>query len=272
MTENFPPESPNLPDEPDVLPAEEDVKPARAARRRSWTPLYLLIPVAFVLGLGAGYVMWGRSLSKVQQELTALQTQVAQQGDTQQGGAQEQQQAKFRRYDVPIADNPAQGPENAAITIIEFSDYECPFCKRWHDEVLPQILKNYPDKVRFVYRDFPLSSIHSNATSAAEAANCANDQDAYWAFQGKLFSDGGLGIEAYQKYADELKLNTTEFNKCLSERKYRDEVKADFDYAANLGVSSTPTFFLNGIPIVGAQPYEVFQQVIEKELAGEIPK
>ena len=217
----------------------------------------LMVPLAFVLGLGVGYLFWGRQ--------AAAPTQAAGQVETQQPQA-------VKRYDVPVDDDPAIGPEDAPITIIEFSDYECPYCRRWYDQVFLRLRQEYPDKVRIVFRDFPLSSIHPNATAAAEAANCAGEQDAYWDFHGKLFTGEGLNNNLYVQYAKDLGLNVEDFQACLESGRYQSEVQADYKYASDLGVQSTPTFFLNGIPIVGAQPWDVFKQVIDKELAGEIPK
>ncbi len=206
-----------------------------------------LMPVMFALGLGMGYVLWGRE------------------------GTTSAPQQQVRRYNVPVDDDPAIGPTDAPITLIEFSDYECPYCRRWHNEVYVRLAKEYGDKIRFVYRDFPLTSIHPNALPAAVAANCAYEQGMFWEFHDLLFSGTGLGNAYYLQYANELGLDLEAFQACLDAERFQQEVQADFSYAAALGVRSTPTFFLNGIPIVGAQPYEVFKQIIEKELAGEIP-
>jgi len=215
----------------------------------------LLIPMIFALGIGSGYLIWGRTPPATATP-AALATATVQ----------------VRRYDVPVDDDPFIGPEDAPITIIEFSDYQCPYCKKWHDEVLDQLLANYPDQIRFVYRDFPLISLHPGAAPAAEAADCAGEQGSYWPFYQALFSmKYDLTTEAYQQYAAELGLDMQAFAECLADRRYEPEVMGDYNYAVNLGVSSTPTFFINGIPIVGAQPYEVFKQLIDKELAGEIP-
>jgi protein-disulfide isomerase len=139
--------------------------------------------------------------------------------------------------------------------------------------VLPRLFETYPDQVRLVYRDFPLTSIHSSAFAAAEAANCAGEQDAYWAYHDKLFvSELGLGKGAFEQYAGQLGLDMEAFNACVGDRRYQEEVAADIDYAMNLGIRSTPTFFINGIALVGAQPFEVFKDVIDKELAGEFPQ
>jgi protein-disulfide isomerase len=252
-----------------------------------WSTIFmLLIPVAFFIGLGIGYVAWGQDLAQTKQALTdtqetAVSAEAAQQNAASQAQAnpqavavpqQQEPPQDVVRYDVPVDDDPGIGPEDAAITIVEFSDYQCPYCQRWHAEVYTKLLVDYPDEVRIVYRDFPLTSIHSEAVPAAEAANCAFEQGSFWEYHDKLFSgELTLGQDAYLQYASSLGLDMENFEECVASRRYADEVQADFQYAANLGVQSTPTFFLNGIPIVGAQPYEVFKQIIDMELAGEIP-
>lgn len=240
------------------------------------THLYaVLLPLAFVLGLSVGYLLWGRAYEAAAvRQAAEAPVNVETSSETSDSQASEQTQATAQpvtRYDVPVDDDPSIGPADAAITIIEFSDFECPYCRKWHDEVYPLLMENFAGQVRLVYRDFPLSSIHQNASAAAQAADCANEQGAYWEYHDKLFSmERGLSSEAYQSYAQDLGLDISKFDECLQDEKYKDEVDADFEYAAKLGVRSTPTFFINGIALVGAQPFEVFQQVIEKELAGEI--
>jgi protein-disulfide isomerase len=226
------------------------------AQKRT-TMLAALLPFAFIAGLLAGYIFWGRDGNQPSPAAAAQPTTAP----------------NLTRYDVSTDDDPAYGPENAPITIVEFSDYQCPYCTQWENQVWPQILKAYGDKIRLVYRDFPLSSIHSQAAQAAFAANCANEQNSYWPYHDKLFeSKSGLGESALKEYASELNLDMTAFDECLSSQRYKDEVQADFDYAAKLGVNSTPTFFINGIALIGAQPFEVFKQVIDNELAGKNPQ
>jgi protein-disulfide isomerase len=228
---------------------------AQSARRSML--LVVLLPLFFGLGLGSGYLLWGRQAATVEQA----------------AGSQAINPDEIRRYDVSPDDDPSLGPAGAQITIVEFSDFECPFCTKWYAEVWPQIQAAYPSQVRLVYRDFPLTSIHSNAIAAAEAAHCAGDQNAYWEYHNLLFaSEYGLGKEAYLRYAGQLNLDSAAFNECLESRRYQDEVQADYEYAANLGIRSTPTFFINGIAVVGAQPFAVFKQVIDLELAGELPQ
>ncbi len=232
----------------------------------------VLLPLAFVAGLSLGYIFWGRASAPAAQTASAVpRTNPAASTSDQSQTSAEGQTQQVTRYDVPIDDDPILGPEDAPITIIEFSDYECPYCRNWHDQVFKQLFEAYPDEIRLVYRDFPLFSIHPNAVPAAEAANCAYEQGSFWEFHDKLFGmELDLSDEAYQQYAQDLNLDMDAFNECVETRRYRDEVQADYTFASELGVRSTPTFFINGIALVGAQPYEVFQQVIDKELAGEL--
>lgn len=227
-----------------------------------------LLPLAFVLGLSVGYLLWGRAPSGAASQQAAAPASAQAAADSSAASGQDRQ---VRRYDIPVDDDPSLGPADAAITIIEFSDYECPFCTKWHDEVWPQIQAAYPSQVRLVYRDFPLSSIHSNAIPAAEAANCAGEQDKYWEYHSALFSNAyGLGRSSFERYAADLKMDLSAFTECLDSRRYQKEVEDDYNFAADLGIRSTPTFFINGIALVGAQPFEVFKEVIDLELAGEL--
>ena len=227
--------------------------------------------------------MWGRPLSAARVELASAKTELetlrasvipavgqASQADTNQPAAEGEIQ-QVTRYPVTEDGDPSYGPADAPITIIEFSDFECPYCQRWHEEVWKKLVVAYPSQIRLVYRDFPLYSIHPNAGPAANAAECANEQGKYWEFHDLLFSGGEkLGEAAYQTYASALNMDLPSFQQCLDENRYEAEVTADFEYASSLGISSTPTFFINGVALIGAQPFEVFQEVIELELAGKL--
>ncbi len=239
-------------------------------------PLLILgFLLVFGVGLGAGYIFWGIPLSQNRVELENVKAQL----ETLKGSASviteeagsDGEIKQVTRYDIEEDGDPSIGPADAPITIIEFSDYQCPYCQRWHEQVWPKLLETFPDEIRLVYRDFPLYSIHAEAAPAAAAANCAAEQDAYWQFHDLLF-DGGLelGRETYLSYAGDLGLNLTDFETCLNDNRYESEVTADYEYALGLGIQSTPTFFINGIALVGAQPFEVFQEVIELELAGQL--
>lgn len=255
------PEFEELPDEAEQ---PEDQDTVTFKRSHFYAVLTVL---AFSVGVLLGYVVWGFEPDSGQ--VQASQPAAQPSGPIAEAPVTEEPQ--FVRYDIPAEGFPSIGPANAPITIVEFSDYQCPYCRRWHDQVYEPLLAEYPGKIRMVYRHLPLTSIHPDAFSAAEAAMCAGDQNAYWPYHEKLFSSDSLGTQAYFQYAQELSLDLNAFQTCMTEHKFRDAIQADSDFAVNLGVRSTPTFFINGLAIVGAQPLEVFKQVIDKELAGEIP-
>jgi protein-disulfide isomerase len=171
---------------------------------------------------------------------------------------------------VRLADNdPVLGDPNAPVTIIEFSDFQCPFCSRWFESVKPQ-LQPYIDRgeVRLIYRDFPLS-FHQNAESAAIASECANEQGKFWEYHDVLFENQqALDSLSLKQYAADLGLNESQFNSCYDTSKYQGEVQTDFNDGAAVGVSGTPTFFINGTKVVGAQPWSAFQPIIDAELAN----
>lgn len=229
----------------------------------------VLVVLAFAVGILTGYVVWGRSPVQAQ---SGIENQPAAQEPVAQAPVITQP-PQFTRYDIPVDGFPGIGPEDAPIVIVEFSDFQCPFCKRFQDETAKQLLAAYPGKIRFVYRHLPLTSIHPEAFPSAEASMCANEQNAFWEYHDKIFENQDkLGRELYMQIASDLNLGVTAFENCLNTGKYKDLVQQDSDFAINLGVQSTPTFFINGLALVGAQPLEAFKQVIDKELAGEIPK
>ncbi|MBE0524557.1 MAG: DsbA family protein [Methanosarcinales archaeon] len=165
-------------------------------------------------------------------------------------------------------DDPVKGSKEAPVTIIEFSDFECSFCASFSLQVLPLIEENYiqTGKVKLVFRDFPLD-FHPHAKKAAEASECADEQDKYWEYHNKLFENqNALDIKNLKQYAADLGLDETEFNECLDSGTMTSEVEKDLQDGSGYGISGTPTFFISGIKVVGARPYEVFEQVIEQEL------
>jgi len=184
------------------------------------------------------------------------------------------QQNDSERIEVSEDDDPFLGLENAPVTLIEFSDFECPFCRRFYTETLPLIKEDYVDtgKVKFVYRDFPLESIHPSASKAAQAANCAGDQDKYWEYHDLLFENQTFwanenSTNVFKSFSSSLALDEEQFNNCLDNGKYEYEISKDLQDGLDAGVNyATPTFYVNGIIVVGAQPYEVFKQVIDSEL------
>jgi len=177
------------------------------------------------------------------------------------------------QVEVSADDDPFKGDENAPVTIIEFSDYECPFCGRFYSQTLPQLDSEYikTGKVKFVYRDFPLSSIHPQAQKAAEAAECARKQggdEVYFNYHDGLFDNGVQGgVASFKQLAADLGLDTNEFNECLDSGEMASEVAKDLADGSSYGVTGTPAFFVNGKLISGAQPFSAFQAAIEAELA-----
>ena len=195
---------------------------------------------------------------------------------------QSSSQPNTQQVKVSIDDDPMKGNPNAPITIIEFSDYECPFCGRFYFNTLPLIEENYIDtgKANFVYRDFPIQSIHRNAATAAVAAECADEQEMFWEFHNMIFENKSTwdkleGIDLlneFEQYASSLELNSEEFNSCLKSGKYLDEVRNDLQDGRDYGVDGTPGFFIGNdkigyVELKGAQPYENFKKVIDDRLA-----
>jgi len=183
---------------------------------------------------------------------------------------------------ISLDDDPVKGNLNAPITIVEFSDFQCPFCAKFHSTTLPQLEVNYIDsgKVKFVYRDFPIQSIHPNAVPAAFAAECADEQGMFWEYHDLVFENqkkwqglsGSVMIDTFEQYALELGLNTSDFNTCFESGKYVDEVTKDLQDGASYGITGTPGFFIGNdelgyVKIIGAQPYPVFERLIEDQIA-----
>ena len=170
------------------------------------------------------------------------------------------------RVAVSDGGRPGKGPSNAPVQIIEFSDFECPFCFRANPTVA-QVMSTYGDRVRLVYRHLPLPN-HPNARPAAEAAACANDQGRFWEYHDRLFANQSkLSTPDLKQHAADLGLDTAKFNACVDSRRFQKDVDADMDAAQLLGVSGTPHFFINGRALSGAQPFEAFKAVIDEELA-----
>jgi protein-disulfide isomerase len=161
----------------------------------------------------------------------------------------------------------SRGPKDAPVTIVEFSDFQCPFCKT-ATVTIKQVLDKYPGKVRLVFRDYPLASLHPQAPKAHEAARCAADQSKFWEYHDVLFERSPkLSVPELKRYAQELKLDATAFDQCLDSGKHTAQVDKDFQEGVSLGLTGTPSFFINGKQIVGAQPFATFQKVVDGELA-----
>ena len=172
------------------------------------------------------------------------------------------------RQVVATDGRPAKGPESAPITIIEFSDFQCPFCLTAFPTV-QSVLSTYGDKIHFVYRHYPLAN-HPRARPAAEAAACANEQGKFWAFHDRLFGNQQLLEDAdLKQHAAQLGMDAAQFNSCYDSRKYTADVDADIRAGDQAGVSGTPAFYINGRMLSGAQPLEAFKQIIDEELVAK---
>ncbi len=263
----------------------------------------LLVVLAFLGGIGAGRLLFPpppvQEDFKLRDEIAALRERIEELGARVQGLAEGvdrlpervaravQEAAPARAPSPETAgrlpavgpdDDPALGREDAPVMIIEFSDFQCPFCKRFAEETFPQLKRDYIDtgKVRFVFRDFPILRIHPNAGLAALAAECADEQGRFWEMHDLLFARQSEWAESapeqaqslFEAYARELGLDDPAFSECLRTQRYADEVVNDLREGAEAGVRGTPAFFINGEKIEGAHPYEKFREVIEQALAA----
>lgn len=256
--------------EPEVLPEESPSVIEQETFTFKRSHFYAVLTVlAFAVGVLVGYVVWGYNTQP-----TSVIVQAAPPTAT----------PEPRIYDIETAGFPSLGPADAPIVIVEFSDFQCPYCWRWYDQVYKPLLAAYPGKIRMVYRNFPLSN-HQNAFASAEAALCAGDQNAYWEYHNTLFDnylalyqeDQGRLLDqgTYNQFASDIGLDVTTFEECMTSHKYKQFILDDFAYANSLppdtngeaAIGGTPTFFVNGHRLGGAYPIEYFQEIIDAELA-----
>ena len=182
---------------------------------------------------------------------------------------------------ISIDDDPMKGDPSAPITIIEFSDFQCPFCARFHDNTLPQLEQNYisTGKVNFVYRDFPIQNIHPNAVPAALVSECADDQNKFWKMHDKIFETQNVwqdlepnqAVGMFRQFALDVGLDMEKFDACVSSGEHLQEINNDLNDGRTYGVTGTPGFFVGNdklgfTKITGAQPFSSFQGIIEKQL------
>jgi len=211
--------------------------------------------------------------SELNDAISKLESKI---GNVQQAPSQPSQPLKISSDNDPI-----RGDPNAPITIIEFSDFQCPFCARFHVQTLPLLLQEYIDtgKVNLVYRDFPIQSIHPNAMPAAVAAECANEQGNYWEYHDMLFEkqsgwsrlDSNSAISTFSQYATDIGLEQQQFDSCLGSGKYLEEVQGDLSDGRDYDITGTPGFFIGNeeigfVKINGAQPFDSFQRIIDAQL------
>jgi protein-disulfide isomerase len=171
------------------------------------------------------------------------------------------------RVELSVNGAPSKGSETAQVTIVKFEDFQCPYCKEVQANY-QEVLKRYDGKVRLVHKDLPLDQIHPQARQAAEAARCADDEGRFWEYHDKLYaSSPNAAPEDLKSYAKDLGLKQDLFNKCLTSGKYKETIQKDVIEGARLGLTGTPTFFINGRELSGAQSVEVISQIIDEELS-----
>jgi len=247
-------------------PLEAQKPPAITISIQSWTTPIVGV-VMLVLGLLVGYYVRPLMLSQVQSEASVDSSPPVGIPTADNSAAQQELMetvlAKTRHF---------KGDPDAPVTIIEFADFQCPYCGRFFAETKPQIDEQYMQsgKVRFAYFNFAFLGPESNW--AAEAAECAADQDKFWEYHDKLYdsqsgeNQGAFNKDNLKQFAEELGLDASAFNECLDSGKYSQLVQDESSLASSIGVRSTPTFLINGQAVVGAQPYEIFQQTIDSLL------
>jgi len=172
------------------------------------------------------------------------------------------------RHEVALLESdPAVGSPSAPVTIVEFSDFQCPFCRQVAP-TLDRVRETYGDKVRVVWKDFPLTQIHPQAFKAGEAAHCAAEQGKFWEYHDQLFANQQALLPGdLKKYAADLGLDAAQFDQCVDSAKYGERVSEGVAQGTRLGVNSTPTVYINGRLVAGAQPYETFAAIIDEELS-----
>lgn len=266
--------------EPDAMDASDEVyEPFGAdeqvvpAGRASSPVFYILITavIFFIVGYGVSWFTITTNADIEDRIETVVRQAVADALDGADlgavAGAQAAQEAP-RILDVSIDDDPVLGPEDAPITIVEFSDFRCGFCGRFHQQTFYPLLEQYEGKIRFVYRDFPVVG----GERAALAAECADDQGVFWPYHDLLF-DNQSALSSDEALIDlvsqagEVDIET--FTSCLANETHAAEIQADFADGRAYGVGGTPAFFINGRPVIGAQPITAFQVIIDEILAEE---
>jgi protein-disulfide isomerase len=227
-------------------------------------------------------VFYGANQAKLQKDLNAWREQIrsfltAQKATERRQAFINQLRAKYNvevllkappifRAEISTAAAFTKGPSEAPVTVVEYGDFHCPYCKRVQ-ATLTQLLAKYDGKIRLVYKDMPLDSLHPQARAAAEAARCAGEQGKFWEFHDKIYAgESDASAATMQRYAQELALDAAKFEACRSTRKYQSQVQADAAEGTKLGVSGTPGFFINGRFVSGAVPLESFSAIIDEEL------
>ncbi len=286
--------------QPIALHDERPTPPPSSSNATAWKTAAIVLGVAFLVALvllatsGGGDALSQEQVREIARtEIAAAQLAPGNNADLPDADVQQlidqavgTQVAALQPTNTPIPPTPTiipaadvedddafKGPEDAPVVIVEFSDFQCPYCARWATQTLPQILEAYPDEVKVVYRDFPIFGEES--VLASMATECAEEQDAnaFWEMHDRLFERTAnqeqtpINAETLTGYAEEMGLDGERFNTCLTSDKYRDEVMADLGAASSYGLRGTPGFVINGVVYtIGAQPFDVFNGIIQSLL------
>lgn len=244
-------DQPLIPAEPGPAAAPE-ATPETAPPATTWQRMVALLGIGILVGLGAGWLLF--------RDAGPGAPRAAAPGDA----------PRAESHGVDVTNDPVLGPDDAPVTIVEFSDFDCPFCSRFATETAPRLRAQYGDRVRWVFLNYPLRSIHPRAYEAALAGECAHEQDRFWEWYDAMFSGrydttpGGLRAAAAA-----IGLDGKRFHACLNDAEHAQEVAADMREAEKFSIFGTPTFFINGRRLEGAQPAEAFAAVIDQALADE---
>ncbi len=227
--------------------------------------VFTIVIFAFILGMLTNKILYLESKIKADNAMAALPTP-----------AQPLKDTPPQVVNVEKGHLPPMGNANAKVTIVEFSDFQCPFCESFFTDTLSQLKEKYVDtgKVQFYYRHFPLTSIHPNAQTAALASECANGQNKFWEYHDVLFKNLDTwspqtlsdATNSFVEYAGQLGMSTDEFKSCLESERHKKGIEDDMAAGDKAQVGGTPAFFINGKRLVGAQPFSEFEAIIEQEL------
>ena len=239
-------------DHPEPIKRDSDILTIRL--RRAHVRLAAMLLIGFALGYGTA-TFTNRS--------SAASSDIKSQGPNP-NAAPATASAPIR---VETSGRPSTGPNQAPVTLVEFTDYQCPYCARHFRQTFDSLISNNPGQLRYVIRNFPVTSLHSDAQKAAEAAECAFDQGKFWEYHNALFKRSPrFPPDTLKVIARQLGLNMASFEQCLTSGKKESVIQKDMDDARQYGVQGTPTFFVNGRIVVGAQPLSVFQGEIDRAL------
>jgi len=225
------------------------------SRSRGLGPAASLVAAGLLVGLAVGWIAWRGASARD----TGPVVTIGSDGDAPNEYVE----------GVSVANDPVQGPDGAPITIVEFSDFECPFCARFARNTAPRLRAQYGDRIRWIFINYPLESIHPRAYDAALAGECVHTRGDFWKFYEAMFEgEHDLSRSSMADVAESIGIDREAFETCLEDAEHAPEVAADIREGRKFYILGTPMFFVNGVRLEGAQPAEVFASVIDSILAG----